>query len=128
MTEASKSLELCNDTVFVSRGSPLTYYEGKVVSLKELQKKPYAIQVDSPICEENSRHLQITFKEEDCSCFLMADPSLYRYPSPLEGYEGLKPLPEYETLRHIILPALLTFYSAKKKRMAGAMSTHKRGS
>ncbi|KAI9875245.1 MAG: hypothetical protein M1830_008714 [Pleopsidium flavum] len=24
----------------------------------------------------------------------MADPSLYRYPSPLEGYEGLEPLPD----------------------------------
>jgi len=24
----------------------------------------------------------------------MADPSVYSYPSPLEGYEGLPPLPE----------------------------------
>lgn len=25
----------------------------------------------------------------------MADPSLYTYPSPLEGYQNLEPLPEY---------------------------------
>lgn len=25
----------------------------------------------------------------------MADPSLYTYPSPLEGFENLPPLPEY---------------------------------
>lgn len=26
----------------------------------------------------------------------MADPSLYTYPSPLEGYRNLEPLPEYD--------------------------------
>lgn len=25
----------------------------------------------------------------------MADPSIYTYPSPLEGFENLPPLPEY---------------------------------
>lgn len=25
----------------------------------------------------------------------MADPTLYTYPSPLEGYQNLEPLPEY---------------------------------
>jgi hypothetical protein len=28
----------------------------------------------------------------------MADPNLYDFPSPLKGYEGLEPLPEYVSL------------------------------
>jgi DOPA 4,5-dioxygenase len=29
----------------------------------------------------------------------MADPSLYTYPSPLQGYENLEPLPEYVNMK-----------------------------
>lgn len=40
----------------------------------------------------------------------MADPSLYKYPSPLEGYEGLDPLPEYVALRYITKPFVFHVY------------------
>jgi len=54
----------------------------------------------------------------------MADPNLYTYPSPLKGYEGMEPLPEYVTLEHftcdtlrprshICLEHVLTFSSKK---------------
>jgi hypothetical protein len=40
----------------------------------------------------------------------MADPSLYTYPSPLEGYRGLDPLP-----KSVMAP----FASAVRERMVG---------
>ena len=41
-------------------------------------------------------HISATKKLADI-IFNMTDPSQYQYPSPLEGYEHLPPLPEYVT-------------------------------
>jgi hypothetical protein len=35
----------------------------------------------------------------------MADPSLYTYPSPLKGYEGLQPLPTWVQFHDYTYPS-----------------------
>ena len=50
----------------------------------------------------NTKSTQITCNSQQPPT--MSDPSLYTYPSPLSGYEGLEPLPKYASFLHTTHP------------------------
>jgi hypothetical protein len=63
----------------------------RVCSLIANYPVPYHLNIDTKTLGETSKTIVLIHTLSPKST--MADPSLYTYPSPLEGYENLPPLP-----------------------------------